>query len=165
MQLWDNYSPYGKVVHVSFQEGHEGTGEVLRTLSPSMQAFFELLENREELENTVVILTSDHGSHMGPYYMASEMGKFEQKLPLLLMIYPKKFLNKHPSFRENLKANEQKLVSHYDTYWTLRHLASLPEFGGELKENFLTESWHEEVWDCKKNKKFMEITLMAQSKL
>ena len=73
-EIWDNYSPYGKIIHVSFQEGHEGTGEVLRTLSPSMRKFFEMLEDTNKLENTVVILTSDHGSHMGPYYMSSNMG-------------------------------------------------------------------------------------------
>lgn len=42
-----------------------------------------------KLENTLIVITSDHGSHMGPYYMASEMGAFEQKLPSLFMIYPK----------------------------------------------------------------------------
>ena len=163
-ELWDNYFPYGKIIHVAFQEGHEGTGEVLRLLNPSMINFFKMLEDTKELENTVVILTSDHGSHMGPYYMSSEMGKFEQKLPLLLMIYPTQFLNKYPFFRENLKKNEQKLVSHYDTYWTLRHLAKLREFGGEIIENFHIEDWHEEVWDCKLNKKYMEIAFMLRKK-
>ena len=163
-ELWQNYTPYGKIVHVSFQEGHEGTGEVLRTLSPSMEAFFKEMEEKKELESTVIILTSDHGSHMGPYFMASEMGEFEQKLPLLLMVYPKKFLNKYPEFRKNLQKNEQKLVAHYDTHWTLRHLATLPEFGGEILENFQTEPWHEEVWDCELNKKYMEIALMFRLK-
>ena len=163
-EMWDNYSPYGKIVHVSFQEGHEGTGEVLRTLSPSMAQFFKTMEEEQQLENSVVFLTSDHGSHMGPYYMASDMGKFEHKLPLLIMIYPKKFLDRHPGFRENLRKNEQKLVAHYDTHWTLRHLATLPEFGGEIKENFQTEPWHEEVWDCRLNKKHMEIALMFERK-
>ncbi|OMJ87057.1 hypothetical protein SteCoe_11298 [Stentor coeruleus] len=156
-EMWKNYTPYGKIVHVSFQEGHEGTGEVLRTLSPSMQEFFSLMENQNELENTVVILTSDHGSHMGPYFMSGEMGKFEQKLPLLIMMYPKWFIDKYPEFRKNLQENEQRLVSHYDTYWTLRHLATLKEFGGEIEENKQQESWHEEVWDCKKYKNYMEI--------
>lgn len=163
--IWNNYSPYGKIIHVSFQEGHEGTGEVLRTLSPSMEKFLKLMEDKAELENTVLILTSDHGSHMGPYYMASDMGKFEQKLPLLLMIFPKKFLDKYPEFRKHLRENEQRLVSHYDIHWTLRHLATLPEFGGEIKENFKSEDWHEEVWDCDLNQKFMEVAWMFKKKL
>ena len=162
--IWENYSPYGKIIHISFQEGHVGTGEVINTLSPSMEKFFKMLEDTKELDDTIVILTSDHGLHMGPYFSTSDMGRFEEKLPLLLMIFPTKFLAKYPSFKENLRKNEQKLVSHYDTYWTLRHLATFPEFGGEIIENFIIENWHQEVWDCKINQKYMEIALMFQQK-
>jgi hypothetical protein len=164
-EMWKNYKNYGKIIHVSFQEGHEGTGEVLRTLSPSMAQFFKTLDSVEELENTVVFLTSDHGSHMGPYFMSGEMGKFEQKLPLLITMFPKKFLKKYPEFREKLKNNQQNLVSHYDTYWTLRHLATLPEFGGEITENREQEKWHQEVWDCELNLFFMEVVHLFRHKL
>lgn len=163
-ETWENYKDYGKIIHVSFQEGHEGTGEVLRTLSPSMSNFFKVLDSSGELENTVVVLTSDHGSHMGPYFMSGDMGKFEQKLPLLIMMMPKKLMNKYPEFRENLRKNEQNLVSHYDTHWTLRHLATLEEFGGEVLENFEQETWHEEVWDCELNRYHMEVVWMLKNK-
>lgn len=163
-EIWENYKGYGKIIHVSFQEGHEGTGEVLKTLDSSMSNFFSALDKSGELENTVVVLTSDHGSHMGPYFMSSEMGKFEQKLPLLIMMMPKKLLKKYPEFRENLKKNEQNLVSHYDTHWTLRHLATLDEFGGEFKENFEDEPWHEHVWDCELNLYHMEVVWMLKNK-
>ena len=76
------------------------------------------------------------------------MGKFEQQLPALFMIYPQWFLNKY-SFRESLLNNEKRLLSHYDIYWTIRQLASLPEFGGEMKENRIKNYTH--VWDCEKN--------------
>lgn len=65
------------------QEGHEGTGEVILTLDNDLKLFIQDLKESGELENTIILLTSDHGSHMGPYYMATEMGSFEQKLPLL----------------------------------------------------------------------------------
>jgi hypothetical protein len=156
-QYWKNYNEFGKIVHIPFQEGHEGTGEVIRTLDPDLAGFIRELEATGELEKTVIVLTSDHGSHMGPYFMATEMGEFEQKLPLLFMIYPKWFLDKYPEFRQNLRDNEQKLVVHYDTHWTLRHLATLPEFGGEIVENRSREaSTHTELWDCEKNLKYME---------
>jgi hypothetical protein len=164
-QMWKNYKKFGKIVHVSFQEGHEGTGEVLRTLSPSMAKFFKELDRTGELQDTVVVLTSDHGSHMGPYFMSGDMGKFEQKLPVLFMLLPKRLTDKYPEFREKLHNNEQNLVGHYDTYWTLRHLASLEEFGGEIKENFEQESWHEEVWDCELNLYHMEVVHMFRNKL
>jgi arylsulfatase A-like enzyme len=35
------------------------------------------MQESGELNKTVVVLTSDHGAHMGPYYLATEMGRFE----------------------------------------------------------------------------------------
>lgn len=41
-------------------------------------------------------------------------------------------------------------MSHYDTYWTIRSLAALPEFGGEFIDyNKLNE--YTSVWDCNAN--------------
>lgn len=58
-------------------EGHEGTGEVIRLLDNDLAGFLENYLIKGKLDNTVVILTSDHGSHMGPYYMSGDMGQFE----------------------------------------------------------------------------------------
>jgi hypothetical protein len=155
-QLWKNYGPWGKVVHIPLQEGHEGTGEVILTLDADLTAFLKELHASGELEKTVLTLTSDHGSHMGPYFMATDMGEFEQKLPLLIQVYPKWFIDKYPGFRDNLRGNEQNLVSHYDTHWTFRHLASLPEFGGKHSENQGREAnSYVGLWDCAANFDYM----------
>lgn len=165
-EFWGNYKDHGKIVHIPLQEGHEGTGEVILTLDSDLTAFYEELRATGELEKTVLVITSDHGSHMGPYFMASAMGEFEQKLPLLFVVFPQWFLQKYPGFRENLLENEQKLVGHYDTYWTLRHLATLPEFGGELTENFdRAHNNYTAIWDCVRNKRLMENILMFEGKL
>ncbi|CAG9322159.1 unnamed protein product [Blepharisma stoltei] len=156
-QFWKNHEQFGKVVLIPFQEGHEGTGEVISVLDPDLTNFLKKLEKSGDLNQTVVVITSDHGLHMGPYYTGSKMGAFEEKLPTLFMIYPQWFINKYPEFRQNLAENEQRLVSHYDTYWTFRHLATLPEFGGEISENFEENSnLYEDTWDCQKNLYYME---------
>ncbi|CAG9331242.1 unnamed protein product [Blepharisma stoltei] len=165
-EFWMNYKNYGKIIHIPLQEGHEGTGEVILTVDPDLSDFILDMKRSGKLDNTILVITSDHGSHMGPYFMATEMGAFEQKLPVLFFIYPTWFLNKYPEFRKSLLANEQKLVGHYDTHWTFRHLATLPEFGGEIKSNFLHEmNDFTDVWDCKKNLYFMEVAYQFKGKL
>lgn len=164
-QFYNNYPNFGKVAHIPLQEGHEGTGEVILTLDPDLTSYLNHLKETGQLNKTVVILTSDHGSHMGPYFMATEMGDFEQKLPFLFMLFPNWFLEKYPSFKKNLLENEQQLVGHYDTYWTMKHLATLPEFGGEIKENFSRESnQFVAVWDCQKNLHYMEVAWAFKDK-
>lgn len=164
-QFWRHYKNWGKAVHISLQEGHEGSGEVVLTLDSDLAQLLQDLYTSGELDKTVLTLTSDHGSHMGPYFMATEMGEFEQKLPLLVQLYPKEFLDNHPGFRESLRANEQNLVSQYDTYWTLRHLASLPEFGGDHTANQGREAnEYVGLWDCKANQHYMEAVYSFKGK-
>lgn len=47
------------------------------TLDPDFANFLKDMKSSGNLEDTVIVITSDHGSHMGPYFMASEMGAFE----------------------------------------------------------------------------------------
>jgi len=89
---------------------------VILTVDPDIAEFLADFERTKKLNDTIIVMTSDHGSHMGPYFMFSETGKYEQRMPLLIMIYPKWFLSKYPEFRTNLIDNKQRLVSHYDTY-------------------------------------------------
>ena len=162
---WRNYQSFGKVVHIPLQEGHEGTGEVVLTLDQDLAEFFEHMKDTGELNKTVLILTSDHGSHMGPYYMSGGMGEFEQKLPLLLMTFPQWFLSKYPEFRPSLLAHEQALISHYDTHWTIRHLATLPEFGGDPCNYEADRNQFVDVWDCVKNRDYMEVVYQFRGKV
>ena len=115
------------------------------------------LEASGELNRTVLVLTSDHGSHMGPYYMSGAMGEFEQRLPMLFMSYPRWFLDKYPEFRSNLQSQEQVIISHYDTYWTLRHLSTLPEFGGSSANHETDANPVVDVLDCVRNRDYMEV--------
>lgn len=153
------------MIHVPLQEGHEGTGEVVLTLDKDLGDFFMELERSGELNRTVLVLTSDHGSHMGPYYMSGGMGEFEQKLPMLAMVFPNWFLTKYPEFRTELLANEQNLVSHYDTHWTFRHLSTLPEFGGNSENQKRELNAYVDIWDCKRNRDYMEVIYQFRGKV
>lgn len=43
-------------------EGHEGTGEVIEGVDVDL---YDLLVNDIDYDNTIVIIDSDHGLHMG----------------------------------------------------------------------------------------------------
>jgi hypothetical protein len=152
--FWKTHSDYGKMVLSPLQESHEASMDVISTLDPGMSDFLDWLESSNELNNTVVLITSDHGAHMSLYYVFSEIGKLEHKLPGMFFIFPKWLLDKYPKIRENLKNNEQPLVSHYDTHWALASLTQLPEFGG--KPETIEKNAFVAVWDCRKNEKFMK---------
>lgn len=75
-----------------------------------------------------MLLTADHGPHMGPYAAFSDYGFAENSLPALFVIAPKWFLRKYPSVAEALRLNQQRLLSNYDFYKGLKSLLRLPEF-------------------------------------
>ena len=109
-----------------FMEGHEGTMEVVHTLDHDLAHF---IEHDVDLENTLVLLTADHGNHMGPYPVFTQMGKLELALPALFVLAPQRLLRCYPSIRAALERNQQRLTTPLDVYFALRSLEALPEFG------------------------------------
>ena len=125
-QFNGNYADLGRVAVALFMEGHEGTMEVVRTLDDDLAHF---IEHDVDLENTLVLLTADHGNHMGPYPVFTQMGKLELALPALFVLAPQRLLRCHPSIRAALERNQQRLTTPLDVYFALRSLEALPEFG------------------------------------
>jgi hypothetical protein len=72
---------------------------------------------------TVHVLVSDHGSHMGPFYEYSEAGKVEHRLPALFLLVPNSLLARHPEVRSALEHNQHALVTPLDLHRTIKHLA------------------------------------------
>ena len=67
------------------------------------------LDSNGYLDNTMVIVTGDHGSRFNYYAHGTEFGKIEQKLPIFSIRLPKGF--KNTSLRRNALNNRKKLVS------------------------------------------------------
>jgi len=90
-------------------------------MDDDLAAFFNSL-SEETLNRTAIFVMSDHGLHIGINYLFSYQGLVEHKLPLLFSLIPNRFLNKYPELRMNLEDNEQKLISGFNIYETLRDL-------------------------------------------
>lgn len=152
--FWKNHENYGKMVLAPMQESHEASMDVISTLDPSLSRLLKWYKDSGELNRTIIIITSDHGSHMSLYYIFSQVGKLEHKLPELFMIFPKWFLDKYPHIRIGLQENEQRLITHYDTHWAIVSLSQLPEFGGTQEK--IEDNQFVHVWDCRKNEKYIK---------
>ncbi|KAJ2057797.1 hypothetical protein GGI17_005449 [Coemansia sp. S146] len=124
------------MITATFIEGHEGTGEVLRTLDDSLAAFLESMRDSGELDDTVLIVGADHGLHMGLNFAFMQNGRIEHKNPFLVMSVPEwlhEFSEKYQIDHGLEKvspfaANEQRLVTPFETHHTFRVLADWPEF-------------------------------------
>lgn len=79
------------------------------------------LQERGELENTLLILMSDHGARFQSIRQ-TEQGKYEERQPYLALRFPPSFLRSHPEVLKNLKTNRQRLTTPYDIHATFHHL-------------------------------------------
>jgi hypothetical protein len=118
---YNNSGPWMAIL--SFLEAHEGSGENLATMDNSFSDFFASLTTNE-LENTAIFILSDHGLHMGPFFVFTQNGLIENSNPFLLMFLPKKFLYSHDSeskksIIEALTHNEQSPLTAFNIHATL----------------------------------------------
>ena len=117
-----NYSVNKNIPFFSFNvfDGYTHNYFTVReTVDSGLQGLIEILENSKLLENTLLIVHSDHGNRLTPYSVYQPSGRMERKYPFLSMRLPKKLWN--TSYHYNAKQNERKLIGAFDIYQTLRH--------------------------------------------
>ena len=88
------------------------------------------------LQDTVVLLLSDHGTH-GIWYTDYEIGATEHQLPFLYVLAPDWLLKERPRWHAALAVNQKRLVTVHELYHAMRHLAAFPgDPGGDSKSLF-----------------------------
>lgn len=90
-------------------------------IDDSFATFLSNLSDTNALNNTFLILMSDHGIRWGSF-RSTYQGMMEERQPFLFLIPPKWFLDKYPAAVKNLLNNRRKLTTHFDLYETLRDL-------------------------------------------
>jgi arylsulfatase A-like enzyme len=125
--FFDAHAQQGKFLAAMFSEAHEGSLEVVSAMDDSLAAFLQRMVDRGHLQNTVLFLVSDHGSHMGPYFEFFASGRQERTFPLVNVVVPDSFLARYPGLDAVLAHNQQALTTPFDLYATLRHLAVYPQ--------------------------------------
>ena len=99
---------------------HDGFGE-LGAADLDLKAFLEYMEQSGHLDNTLLILMSDHGARYQKM-RATTQGKYEERMPYFSFRFPKWFEKTYPHAMRNLRINSQRLTSPYDIHETLRHI-------------------------------------------
>uniref|UniRef100_A0A1I7YJY7 Sulfatase domain-containing protein n=1 Tax=Steinernema glaseri TaxID=37863 RepID=A0A1I7YJY7_9BILA len=85
--------------------------------------FYRLLKRHEErMNNSFVFILGDHGLRFGGI-RRTEVGEQEDNNPLLMVSVPVQF--RETKLMNVLRENANKLITHYDTYASLIHLAYL----------------------------------------
>jgi hypothetical protein len=91
------------------------------------EPYYELMRGLKSghlLNNTLLILNSDHGTISSDYSRTAE-GLIEARVPLLYFVFPEWFKDKYGSAFRNLLRNARGLSTHYDIYETLNDLLDL----------------------------------------
>ncbi|CAG5115767.1 unnamed protein product [Candidula unifasciata] len=83
--------------------------------------FLKRFKDEGHFNNTVLILYSDHGYRFGTM-RSSYMGKVEERLPFLYLIFPPSFRNKYPQLVKNLRINSRRLTTPFDIHETLKDI-------------------------------------------
>jgi hypothetical protein len=120
--FWKKYKKNRKFSRLSFIEGHEITGEVIKYLDEPLYQFLNEFIEKGYLNNTSIIIASDHGLHYGIYINTQrEDALIENFLPLLIFVLPNERNNKI-NLKE-LYINQDKFITSFDIYNTLKFMA------------------------------------------
>lgn len=96
---------------------HDGYGE-LGMADLDMKAFLEYMNDVGYLNNTVVILMSDHGARFQDIRSFTQ-GKYEERMPYFGFRFPDWFQKEYPEAILNLNRNQHRLTTPYDIHETL----------------------------------------------
>ncbi|GBL82203.1 hypothetical protein AVEN_252393-1 [Araneus ventricosus] len=103
------------------------THDILKYAGFADKPAFELvtyLKENEILNRSLFIFFSDHGIRFGDI-RRTYIGKIEERMPFMFLIFPDWFLRKYPVLANNLEINKNRLTTPYDIHATLLHLLDL----------------------------------------
>ena len=123
LQFLENYKSERKFFRISFEDGHEGTTEVIKYIDNSFSSFLLKILNNYFDDKTAFFIFSDHGAHIpGPFDILFYEEKIMEKyLGLLLIILP----NIGTYNNSNILFNQQQFITVYDIHDTLLDMINI----------------------------------------
>ena len=123
-KFFNLYSKERKFYHLRLIGAHEFTGETNRFLDEELSTALRQLDKDGHLQNTITWIYSDHGDHINSaLWKKTVSGYAEMVNPFMFLVIPDA-LDKQ--IAENLKANQQKLITHYDIFRSVIKYWKLP---------------------------------------
>lgn len=100
-------------------------------MDEKVSEYIEIMENRGILDESMVVMFSDHGMRYGEVRHLVT-GWLEERTPFIFIWLPPWFRNEHPEFVEALKINRNRLTNPYDVHMTLKHILKLADPSREI---------------------------------
>ncbi|GFS58625.1 uncharacterized protein TNIN_304811 [Trichonephila inaurata madagascariensis] len=103
------------------------THDILKYAGFADKPSYELityLKDNGVLNRSLFIFFSDHGIRFGDI-RRTYIGKVEERMPFMFLMFPDWFLKKYPSYTKNLEINKNRLTTPYDIHATLLHLLDI----------------------------------------
>ena len=122
--MWNAYPGQSKFAYLNTLAAHDYSMDLayqslgLEAYDEYLSSFSEEMLRRPDADNTIIVLRSDHGLQGGPSPIDFST-QVEHMHPFNNLIIPAKFLGSL-SWMDELFANQDKLVTGYDLYNTLR---------------------------------------------
>jgi len=126
-------------------------------LDSKLSQTLKSLESKGYLDNTMLIVMSDHGNRLKFFAYATETGKLERFLPFLSIKLPKELMTTR--HMNNLEQNKHRLVTFYDLHQTLKQLLFINKHGVQEKDSACSEQFY---LNKKDDRNFRGISLLEQ---
>ena len=122
LQFWRLYRQNRKFLMIVNNDGHEGTLEVIKYDDDTIYNFLNTLYKENLLNDTTILLLSDHGSPMPSIYYFNGFFHREKQLPMLYIFTSDKDNQTYYEQYHNIYNNQQRFITAYDIYNTLCYL-------------------------------------------
>ena len=119
LQFWRQYKQNRKFLMIVNNDGHEGTLEVIKYDDDIILNFLNTLFKDNLLDDTTILLLSDHGNPMPSVYHFNDFFQIEKHLPMLYIMTSDKNNQTYYHQYNNIHENQQKFITAYDIYNTI----------------------------------------------
>lgn len=128
LEFWRTYKDHPKFQTINLMDSHEFTGELSYYLDQHLPSFFESMLQEGLLDDSIVLLISDHGNNANLFFKGTASGKIELANPFFMMLLSS---NNAEKYGRTLAKNEQKLISAHDVNRILNEVIGIKkEFNG-----------------------------------
>ena len=117
-QAYTDRKKFSFIFHSELSHDHIGA---LSVVDDDLVQFLEYMENSGHLNNTLLILMSDHGARFTQVRQTLQ-GKYEERMPFFSFRLPPKFAEKYPTIARNLKLNANRLTTPFDVHATFKDI-------------------------------------------
>jgi len=124
-QFWRTYKDQKKLLYMDWIDDHESTQHVMKYLDVDLAKMLMKLEQDNLLEDTTLLLYSDHGCHVALEF-EHEFDAFlpEKALPAIYLILPQPLAYQ---YRVTIKENQQKFVYALNIHHTFKAMIQGPD--------------------------------------